>query len=339
MHKKILVYLFLSLGLTASVSARTFPICIYGINKPEEIQVVKKAGFSCIQSYEQNPEKLASLAQQARKLGLKTVFYPQKVLGSSYEKQAEKWPMLAWYVVDEPDVSRWSRQQVIDIKSKTNQAWPSVETALVIGQGRTRIPFYDLTDNMMVDWYPVPHLELTSFGDNVAWTREGMKAYGAGEHPLWGVVQIFNWKEFKQYRPDHDRIGRFPTEDEIRFMSYDGILNGATGLFFFHLYSFGKPLPEVSPKDWQAVVNVIGELAKMRPIFEKGTLVENPVKVSAPLKMQSWKYKSHIYSILINRSNTSQAIPPQLLDKPYKRLFTRLNESLLVPYGVWILKK
>lgn len=318
--------------------AREFPLCMYSVSDVEDLSLLKKAGFTCIQSYVKEPEKLALLAQEAAKQGLKTVFYPQQVIGSSYEKQASSWPVLAWYIVDEPDVAKWSRPRVQEQEKKAKTVWPQHLTSLVVGRGRTLIPYYDLTDVMMVDWYPVPHLELTSFGDNVAWTKQGMKHYGADDHPLWGVVQAFDWKEFKQYRPDNDRIGRFPTKEEIRFMSYDGIINGATGLFYFHFNSFDKKLPAAQPEYWERLTAVIKELGKLRPVLEQGELIGNALEVKAPLILQARRYKGHTYFFLLNRSKQEQLVPAPLLTKRYKIMFGDVKAEKIAPYGVWVLK-
>ena len=295
--------------------AGEFPLCMYGVNNPADLKLLKKSGFTCVQSYRRNPEKIAPLARRARELKMKVVFYPNKVIGSSYEKEALLWPVLAWYLVDEPDVAKWSRARVIKARDAARAAFPQDENALVISQGKTKVPFYDLPDNLMMDWYPVPHLALTSFGDNVRKAKEGQTEMNAGERPLWGVVQIFNWKEYKQYRPDNDRIGRFPTAEEIRFMSYDGIVNGASGLFYFIFTTEGKPLPTEKPEWWARVTNTTRELNKLLPVLEKGVLMNNPVEISAPMAMQTRQYKGHLYSILINRSGETVRAPEELLQK------------------------
>ena len=333
----LLITILCLVGSTAY--AREFPLCLYGVNNPADIKLVKKAGFSCIQTYQTDPSKLDELAQEAHKRGMNVVFSPHKVWGSAYEQKANNWPMLAWYLVDEPDVNHWSREQVKEAHNRAKQTWPGHETTLVIGQGRTEIPFYDLPDAMMMDWYPVPHHPLTSFGDNVRYTKEGMARMGTADRPLWGVVQIFDWKEFKQHRPDHDRIGRFPTQQEIRFMSYDGIWNGATGLFYFIFTTKGKPLPTAAPAYWERVHAAVQELARLRPVLEKGVLTENPVTVQEPLRMKTWMYKKHRYSILLNASNQTVAVPAELLNKSYKPLYGTKKQTQLEPYGVWVLKK
>lgn len=329
------------MGSFCGISAREFPICMYGVDKPEYLPLLKKAGFTCVQSYKRDVASLAPLATAAKKQGFKTVFHPQGIWGTDAAKEAASWPMLAWYIVDEPDVARWGRTRVQEANQKAKQMWPEHQTALVIGQGRTRVSYYDLTDNMMVDWYPVPHLELTSFGDNVAWTKQGMQRYNAGDRPLWGVVQAFDWKEFKQHRADDDRVGRFPTKEELRFMSYDGIINGATGLFYFVFTTNDQPLPTAQPEWWNRLTAVTKELAKLRPVFENGQLMGNATQVPQPLVLQAWQYKGHTYFIFLNRSAQEQTVPAPLLSKQYKLLFGNESKKTekIAPYDVWILKK
>ena len=325
------------LCMTLPATAAHFPLCMYGVG-PADVPTLKQAGFTCLQSYGKEPKSLAVLAKVAQENDMQVVFYPNEVIGSDYQEAAQNWPVLAWYLVDEPDVWKWSRERVTQAHQKARAAFPNHKTALVIGQGKTRIPYYDLSDNLLMDWYPVPHLALTSFGDNVRWAKEGQVAMGAGDRPLWGVVQIFDWKEYKQHRPDNDRIGRFPTENEIRFMSYDGILNGATGLFYFIFVTQDKPLPTAQPEWWSRVTAVSKELAKFRPILEEGTLADNPVEVAAPLAAQTRLYKKHLYTILLNRSDAPVNTPKTFLKRKYKLLFGNKKSNQIGPYTVWILK-
>ncbi len=338
MRKLICIGLVWAVAVGAA-AAGSFPLCMYGVNNPDDLKLLKKSGLTCVQSYTRTPEKLAPLARAAKKYHMQVVFYPNQIIGSAYEQEAATWPVLAWYVVDEPDVARWSRERVITAREKARRAFAAHDNALVISQGKTKVPFYDLPDNLMVDWYPVPHLALTSFGDNVRWAKEGQQRMGVGERPLWGVVQIFNWKEYKQYRPDNDRIGRFPTREEIRFMSYDGIVNGADGLFYFVFTTENKPLPQAQPEWWERVQAVTKELARLRPVLEGGRVVENPIEVAAPLVMQTRVYKKKLYSILINRSDKAVTVPEELLSKKYKVLYGGPKSAQIAPYDVWVLKR
>ena len=335
MFRKIIFFVW---GLAAVTAVRAFPICMYGVNEPIYLKTLKEAGFTCVQTYQTDPAQLAPLAQAARKQKMQVVFFPQQVIGSSYEQAARNWPVLAWYLVDEPDVNRWTREQVAQAYQETKAAFPHTPTALVIGQGQTETPFYDLADRLMVDWYPVPHLRLESFGDQVRDAKAGQQRYGAGPNPLWGVVQTFDWKEFKQYRPDNDRIGRFPTQDEIRFMSYDGIINGAQGLFYFVFSTQKKPLPLARPEWWQRVTNVTREIARLRPVLEKGRPMRTSEPLAYPLAAKTWVYKKHRYTLLVNRSDGPVAAPEAFLSKKYKALFGTEKGTHLARHAVWILR-
>lgn len=335
--KKLLGLPFLFL-CTASFATH-FPICMYGVNEPADIPLLKEAGFTCVQHYQRIPATMAAIAQTAQDNQMQVVFYPKQVIGSAYEKAAQNWPVLAWYLVDEPDVWKWSRERVQQAHEQARAAFPNHQTTLVIGQGKTAVPYYDLSDTLMMDWYPVPHLALTSFGDNVRWAKEGQIAAGVEQRPLWAVVQAFDWKEYKQHRPDNDRIGRFPTEEEIRFMSYDGIVNGADGLFYFIFTAKGIPLPKAHPLFWQRIAAVSQEIAALRPVFEQGTPVDNPVQISAPLAARSWVHQKYIYTILVNRSDQAVPAPKAFLKRKYMPLFGTQKEKQLPPYAVWILQR
>jgi len=76
----------------------------------------------------------------------------------------------------------------------------------------------------------------------------------------------------------------------------------------------------------------------LRPVLEKGTLIENPVRTDAPLAVQTRLYKNHRYTILVNRSDKSVAAPEAFLTKAYKPLFGTKKTPQLAPYAVWVLK-
>ncbi len=332
---------FFSLLLACSAAgyAGEFPICMYGVNDPKDVPTVKQAGFSCFQTYRQEPELLEKLASAARQEGMKTLFYPRRILeDKTFTEQARTWPVLAWYLVDEPDVAGWSRERVAQSHQAAKQAFPNHPTALVVGQGKTAVPFYDLSDVFMVDWYPVPHLPLTSLGDQVALAKAEIQKTDRPDKPLWAVVQLFDWKEYKQYRPDDDRIGRFPTQEELRFMSYDAIMNGATGLFYFIFTTNGKPLPSAAPEYWARLTPVSAELASLRPVLEGGKLVKNPVSKAGVLELKTWKYDGDKYTLVLNPTDISQPVPKKLLKKKYRPLFGMPKTEQIPAYGVWVLQ-
>ncbi|MDD5021031.1 MAG: hypothetical protein PHR82_02705 [Endomicrobiaceae bacterium] len=331
--------------LTVSVYAEDFTLGIYGVDNPQDIAVVKDAGFNTIQTYKKDIATITALADEAKKQNMKIVANPQEFFKTFNKKTSLDLPVSAWYLYDEPDVNSISRDTLKDIDNKTKLFFPKYKTTFVIGQGKTEMPFYDIADILMVDWYPVPHFRLESLGKQIALAKEEFIKIGLKDKPLWAVIQIFDWKEYKQFRPDNDRIGRFPTKDEIRFMSYDAIFNGATGLFYFIYTSKDIPLPKAKPENWQDIKEVVSEISKTTKLIENGKEIETP-QIYKPLQVKTYLYENTIYIILINQHDKYVKIHKDFLKSNIKVLFSKqtklkkiIKKSMIPPYSVWILKK
>ncbi len=304
------------------------PLCMYGVNTDKDIKIIKQAGFNCFQTYLKDFNTLKSLAESAKKQNIKAVFFPDKIETEEQISAANTWPMLAWYLVDEPDVQRLDPAKVKQTNEDVKNKLKNAPTALVIGQGKTALDYYNIADILMVDWYPVPHLALESFGQQLALAKEKLES----KKDFWGVVQAFNWKDFKQYRPDNDRIGRFPTKEEIYFMSWHGIVNGANGLFYFIYDHSGKKLDTYSPEVWQALRKAIKNIKKFSYFIDKGKEVKTPFILNENLENRTWFYKNNYYTLSVNTSNQSL-----LVTLPSKAEIL-LGKKNIEPYEILIIR-
>ena len=338
----IIVLLF-----TYGISYSDFPIGIYGVDNAEDIAIVKKAGFNCIQTYKSDPAIIKKLAAEAKNQDIKLLIYPYNIINSKYEKEADNYPILAWYLYDEPDIWKVSREKLTSLDEKSKKIFPNHKTAFVIGQGKTETPYYDIADILMVDWYPIPHLALESFGQNIALAKQGLKIIGRDNTPLWAVIQMFDWKEYKQHLSDDNRIGRFPSKDEIRFMSYDAVFNGATGLFYFIYTSRGIPLPKSKPEQWKDIVDIIQEISFTSDVFDKGIEIQNIIDIEKPLKAKSFDYQGTKYIFLINPTSKFQSMPAIFFKSNFDVIYeTDINlkktisngKSNFPPYHVFVFK-
>lgn len=345
--QKIMPYVLFPVLFFLAITAYSddFTLGIYGVNNPQDIAVVKDAGFNTIQTYVKDITVITKLAEEAKKQDIKIIVYPDNFLKKFNPKTSIDLPIKAWYLFDEPDVNNISRVELNDSDTKTKHFFPSDKTVFVIGQGKTETNFYDIADILMVDWYPVPHLKLESLGQQIETAKKELIKIGCKDKPLWAVIQIFDWREYKQYRHDNDRIGRFPTKDEIRFMSYDAIFNGATGLFYFIYTSNGIPLPKAKPENWKDVQDVISELAQVTKIITNGKEIETP-QIYNPLRVKTYLYENTIYMILINPTSQNIKADKIFLKKNIDVLFNKkrklkkiIKKSILPAYSVWILKK
>ncbi|OGR43262.1 MAG: hypothetical protein A2X35_07965 [Elusimicrobia bacterium GWA2_61_42] len=316
---------FLLLSLYAAspcqlAAGEFFPVCMYGITKPAELAVLKKAGFNCFQSYEQAPEALAALAAGADKAGLKMVAMPDRVIGSAFDKQARKWPMLAWYLYDEPEVRRLPLADLQALDKRVKDWAPGQRTAFVMGAGLAAFTYGGAADALMVDWYPVPHLPLESVGQQVTLLKEGAKVMDAANpaKPVWAVLQAFDWMEFPQRKAR--RIGRFPAAWEIRFMTYLALARGANGIFYFKYASQdNKPLPE-TPERWAMFEAMAAEVNRLGPLLAKGKTVEPPPGLPGALSATVFKARGHKYMILLNPALANVPVDVEAL-KGWRPLF------------------
>ncbi len=319
--------LFLQLLIILSFpmfSFAEFTIGLYGVRTSTDIINAKEAGFNCVQSYEKDPKIIKFLADEAIKNEIKIVVYPDKIIEDKKNQSVAKdYPIKAWYLFEEPDVHGLSRENLILLNDNVKKFYPNNKTAFAIGQGLTEISYYDIADILMVNWYPVPHLPLESFGENISLAKHSLSMIGQEKKELWAVVQIFDWKEYEQYRKAENRIGRFPKKEEIRFMSYDALFNGATGLFYFNYYSNNKPLPEEKAKEWAKVVEVVQEMSFVGEILDNGKEIDNPTEIKEPIKAKSYEYGGIKYTFIINPTSKRQNIPALFFEPKFDVIYEK----------------
>lgn len=316
-------------GLACSRPERRFPIGLFGVNKPSDLAEIKDAGFDSIQSYLEDPAQLSALGQEARRVGLETLFFPGPL--SRAGLSARSFPAAAWYLSDEPEVHRVEPAAIAAAARETRTWDPAGRTALVVGTGGAASRYRDSADVIMVDWYPVPHLPLASAGAHVRTAVEGV-----APKPVWAVLQAMDWRWYAQRDPSRPRVGRFPDSAEMRFMAYHAAAAGAEGIWFFAFTApDGKTLPE-SPEYWQAVRRVSRELAYLRPVFGRGApRSAASLPIGPALIAKAWRRGGRDYLVILNPSAEPQEFPKPLLDIYWRPLFEprRYTPELLTRRG------
>lgn len=291
-----------------------FPIGIFGVTRPESVPLIKAAGFNTVQSYASKPEQVAALAAACARNDIKLVVSPFSVIKSPYDDAARrKWPVLAWYLHDEPDIDGTTPAQLF-LKYMEVKNWSQDQRSVfVVSEGKAAVAFGKSADAVMVDWYPVPHLPLESAGMQVDTTAKALQLIDLPHKPVWAVLQAFNWLYYPQH--SKNRIGRYPTAQEMRFMTYHSILAGAKGIFYFTFTNrqTGLPITEY-PEPWHGLTGTVKEINALRPVFEEGIEVPAPVQCEKPLLCRAWKYRGKTYLIAANAANQYTTIPKGLAD-------------------------
>jgi len=191
------------------------------VDSPEDFPRVKQAGFTAVQTYAKDRRALATYVEAAAGAGLKALVFPQEWVGRG---PAPGQAVLAWYLADEPEVDGLAPDRVAALEREVKSWDPFRRTALGIGIGSAATQYRAIGDVLLLDWYPVPHLPLSSVGEQIRQARGQ-----AGGRPVWAVLQAFDWRDFPQRGPN--RIGRFPTYEEMKFMTALALVRGARGLF------------------------------------------------------------------------------------------------------------
>jgi hypothetical protein len=180
--------------------------------------------------------------------------------------------------------------------------------------------YSDAFDIVMADPYPIPDLPPSLVGDIAG----QLKAEFAGKRPVWIVPQVFGGGEL---------WGREPTLQEIRSMTWQSIIKGASGIQYFvrqGLNYFPK-----SASTWSECGRIAAEVAELTPwlISDEETLpvesYSNNVIVSSRL------HNGQLLVMAVNKINepVSAVIRIYGLYNGKARLLFE-NRSVQVPGGM-----
>jgi len=312
---ELLIAALLLGGAGCASQQRGFPIGMWNLQDAGPVSRLSEAGFTSVQTYTQSPSRLREIAESARAHSMTVLAHPTAYLGRS-SSVTSRWPIEAWYLYDEPDVHGLPPLELRALAAQV-RAWdPDRAQAFAVGQGTGTADFGDVGDVVLLDWYPVPHLPIDSVADEIDKARKHLPR----GKPLWMIVQAMNWKAYAQRDPTRPRIGRFPTYEELRFMSYLAILHSAEGLYYFELNAYSGGLILDRPKLWKRLSQVVGEISQLRPFFENGNPARLPRRL-AGISARSWKLGNRQLWVLVNRKETALPLPHDLSAEGWRLKF------------------
>ena len=159
--------------------------------------------------------------------------------------------LLGWYISDEPSIKRITPQQLESIYKTVKEADPWHPVSIVfMAPYITAKKYSDALDIVMADPYPIPDHPSTLPGD----VADQLISEFRGKKPVWIVPQAFGGGEI---------WSREPTIQEIRSMTWQSIINGATGIQYFvrqGLNYFPK-----SAATWSECGRMATEVAEITP--------------------------------------------------------------------------
>jgi hypothetical protein len=135
-------------------------------------------------------------------------------------------------------------------------------------------PYLAIPDVVSVDIYPVgggSDYQESPFAERGpacvgVFTRNLVRMVsrdGVQQKPVWMVLQGFGWGDLaRTSNPPEPWTGRTPSYTEVRFMTFDAVINGAGGVIYW-----GTPfLPKDDPNStWESLKKVASELRDLMP--------------------------------------------------------------------------
>lgn len=278
---------------------------------PEE-EIVK--GFNMISPYQKIlPETMAerkAYMDRCAQIGMKVHYnllsvsggggVSSKIEGLSYEEKQKRLleeiaafrdhpALLGWYIADEPNGYKVPPAELEEIYQiiNENDPWHPVSMVFMAPFLSSR-EYEDAMDIVMADPYPLPDLPVTMVGNVASQLRKEF----AGKRPVWIVPQAFGGGEL---------WGREPTFQEIRAMTWQSIINGATGIQYF--VRQGPNYFPKNPSTWAECGRMAMEVAEITPWLLSD---EEPLPVESASRniiVSSKLHDGQLLIIAVNKAN------------------------------------
>lgn len=301
-------------GFTVKDGKRIFPLGVYlGPTSDEDLQRIADGGFNTILCYGYGSGKdPQAYMQRAQKHHLNVVYsvkdmYPNlrkagpdaMEKAADYVKQMHDNPaLLAWYTNDELG-SEWL-PKLEEMYTQVKQLDPDHPTFQVLYQMGILQKYFDVTDVLGADPYPVGSADLTKTATN---TRITMAA-AHGARGVWIVPQLMDWAVYHADRKQHP-----PTLDEMRNQAYQAIINGATGLIWYSYYDMmyekyprGESTKNMDlfNKRWADASSMAHEIDAITPAILNGQRVALDVPADAKVEAAAMQHNNELLILLAN---------------------------------------
>ena len=202
--------------------------------------------------------------------------------------------LLAWYIADEPTGNNVKPEEVEELYRVVRSIDPWHPVSVVF-----MAPFLSAskysggTDIVMADPYPVPDSPISVVGDVTASLRREF----AENKPVWIVPQAFGGGEI---------WSREPSANEIRSMTWQAIIKGATGIQYF-IRSGPTSFPK-STATWNECGRIALEVAGIIPWLFSDEVPPGVISDSKNILVTSRLLKGELIIMAVNRSNDPQRV-------------------------------
>ena len=270
-----------------------FPIGMYyaGVG---DIPVLAEAGFNLVHDYTWDGEEVCASGQvwldTAHEHGMMALvgLYRPAVKKMEFDtaiarikKYRDHPALLAWHTMDEP---AWDREgnrgkdympAAYKMIKAHDTSHPVTAVVCHFADPSLFAPFVDV---VQADYYPIPPIPATDFAGTgfrgIKRFVELSREHSQGQKPFWFVCQAFDYSTLKGDVPAEWK--RFPTQRELRTMTYTAVATGARGILYYGAaplmldkYQRGSTMTRV--RNWERLKSVTLELQQLLPLLTADT--------------------------------------------------------------------
>lgn len=262
-----------------------FPIGIYAVQKSKvnsdnfenAFKELKDAGFNTTHTYmKERNNDFAEFYSTAARYGMKIFVMTSDGHNSTdidtmvrdVATEVDQPALLSWYLAD--DTSGYiSSKELMNIHEiiKDIDPYHMTSQADAVGDANRYKGYGDSTDIFLPELYPIR----TKGNNNISEVIRDMKNVQeeferiGSRRGIWAIVQDFKGWGWERY----------PTDEEVRAMTYLSIIHGATGIMYYTYGGWGNNFGAPYDKDvWSYLKKVVGELASLHDVLAERNTTE-----------------------------------------------------------------
>ncbi len=315
----------------------------------DDMQFLKDAGFNTL--LVRTPQHV----RLAEKRGLKAIIhYPDRLPNEPAARNAaidvyrkenmevrDNPALLAYYAPDEPMVLAFPLNKALESSAMVHRLdpyHPILYNESPTGSAECQSRYAEMCDIIGRDVYPV--------GDKATWHGDlpsTLKLAAVGAHtdvctesvfdrkPVWMILQAFAWyhiyggRNLKTVEQVTDCQIRYPTYEESRFMAYNAITHGATGIMYHYL---GYTV-HITEDFWIGLRNVLQELNYLDDVLAERSVAEPPMSVDDKqnVRMLVKNHDGTNYYFIVNEIDVKHGV--NFTGFTENRLYTLLKDELV----------
>lgn len=317
------------------------------LDAADDMVFLKNAGFNTLLV------RTPSQAKLAGERGLRVILeYPHRLPGDSLQKEREieaykqlnqelrENPMFfAYYGPDEPLAFVCPYEKIVESSALVHQLdpyHPIFYNESPTGSVETQHAYSSWCDVIGRDVYPVPNTPETRHGDlpmelklsSVGAHTDICRRSVYGRKPVWMILQAFAWHHIygdaplKTVEELKELPIAYPTYEESRFMAYNAITHGATGLMW-HYLGYTVHVPEAF---WCGLRNVLQELNYLQDVLVERAIVNPAMRCDAPqVRLMAKQCQEGNCYFIVNESDCE--VQADFTGFPEKSLNTIFNDT------------